>query len=158
MSNEVERAREIDSALKAADAKKRADAEEAAMAGEKLDKILTHLDSLGRRMDAYEEERAEGSSEGEGEIEEKGKPRAPIRSAPTRKRSRIISARLAPLIRLRLTPFSPKFKPTRTGPQRHGARTPNIRGIVNQLLRIAAGQQKNINGILLHGKTLISTR
>jgi hypothetical protein len=54
MSDETERAKEIDEAVKAADAKKRADAEEAAMAGEKLDNILKCLDSLGKRMDAFE--------------------------------------------------------------------------------------------------------
>ena len=46
--SETERAKEIDDAVRAADAKKRADAEEAAMAGEKLDKILTHLDALSQ--------------------------------------------------------------------------------------------------------------
>ena len=55
MSEETERAREIDDAVKAAD-KKKADAARAdAEAGEKLDNILKHLDSLGKRMDAYEE-------------------------------------------------------------------------------------------------------
>ena len=58
--SEMERAKEIDEAVKAADAKKRADAEEAAMAGEKLDKIITHLDSLGKRMDALGETREQG--------------------------------------------------------------------------------------------------
>jgi hypothetical protein len=77
MSDETERAKEIDEAVKAADAKRRADAEEAAMAGEKLDKIIAHLDSLGKRMDAFEAARSkdeEGDGEMEGEIE-KGKPR-----------------------------------------------------------------------------------
>jgi hypothetical protein len=54
-----DRAREIDEAVKAADAKKRADAEEAAMAGEKLDNILKGLDSLGKRMDAFEKKPVE---------------------------------------------------------------------------------------------------
>jgi len=70
MSDEMTRAKEIDEAVKAADAKKRADAEEAAMAGEKLDKVIAHLDSLGKRMDAFEAAR----SKDEDEIE-KGKPR-----------------------------------------------------------------------------------
>jgi hypothetical protein len=77
MSDEMERAKEIDDAVKAADAKKRADAEEAAMAGEKLDKVIAHLDSLGKRMDEWEKSKSkdeEGESEMEGEIE-KGKPR-----------------------------------------------------------------------------------
>jgi hypothetical protein len=76
MNNEMERAKEIDEAVKVADAKKRADAEEAAMAGEKLDKVIAHLDSLGKRMDEWEKSKSkdeEGESEMEGEIE-KGKP------------------------------------------------------------------------------------
>jgi hypothetical protein len=60
--------------VKAADAKKRADAEEAAMAGEKLDRILDCMDALGKRMDALETSRA-ATGDGEGEIEERGKPR-----------------------------------------------------------------------------------
>jgi hypothetical protein len=52
--SEMTRAKEIDDAVKAADAKKRADAEEAMHNGEKLDNILKHLDSLGKRMDAYD--------------------------------------------------------------------------------------------------------
>jgi hypothetical protein len=56
MSDETSRAKEIDDAVKAADKKKadaaaRADAD----AGEKLDNILKHLDSLGKRMDAYDD-------------------------------------------------------------------------------------------------------
>jgi hypothetical protein len=77
MGEELARAKEIDEAVKAADAKKRADAEEAAEAGEKLDKILTHLDSLGKRMDEWEKSKSkdeESESEMEDEIE-KGKPR-----------------------------------------------------------------------------------
>ena len=62
MSTETERAKDVDAAVKAADAKKVADAAKAAAdaaradadAGEKLDLILTHLDSLNRRMDAYD--------------------------------------------------------------------------------------------------------
>jgi hypothetical protein len=76
--SETERAKEIDEAVRAADAKKRADAEEAAMAGEKLDKILTHLDSLGKRMDEFENAARRKDEEGESEVEgeiEKGKPR-----------------------------------------------------------------------------------
>jgi hypothetical protein len=77
MSDEMERAQEIDKAVRAADAKKRADAEEAAMAGEKLDRILDCMDALGKRMDAADAARRkdeEGESEMEGEIE-KDKPR-----------------------------------------------------------------------------------
>ncbi len=59
MSDETERAKEIDEAVKAADAKKRADAEEAAMAGEKLDTLLKCLDSLGKRMDEWEKKQAD---------------------------------------------------------------------------------------------------
>jgi hypothetical protein len=69
----MERAKEIDDAVKAADAKKRADAEEAAATGSKLDQILDCLASLGSRMDAYDKER--GEREGEGEIKEKGDPK-----------------------------------------------------------------------------------
>ncbi len=76
MSDKIERAKEIDDAVRAADARKRADAEEAAMAGEKIDKILTHLDSLGKRMDAYDARWKDKEGEGETEDEiEKGKPR-----------------------------------------------------------------------------------
>jgi hypothetical protein len=58
MSDETERAREID-AVKAAD-KKKADAARAdADAGEKLDVILKCLDSLGKRMDAFEKKDVE---------------------------------------------------------------------------------------------------
>jgi hypothetical protein len=54
MSDETERAREIDDAVKAAD-KKKADAARAdAKPGEKLDNILKCLDAMGKRMDAYE--------------------------------------------------------------------------------------------------------
>jgi hypothetical protein len=63
MSNETERAREIDEAVKAADAKKRADAEEAAMAGEKLDNLLKCLDSLGKRMDEWEMKQADSDDD-----------------------------------------------------------------------------------------------
>jgi hypothetical protein len=72
MSDETERAKEIDEAVKKADARKRADAEEAARAGETLDNILKCLDSisakadsLGKRMDAYEAEkkRVDGSDD-----------------------------------------------------------------------------------------------
>jgi hypothetical protein len=70
MNSEMERAKEIDDAVKMADARKRADAEEAASTGSKLDQILDCLASLGSRMDAYDKER--GEREGEGEIKEKG--------------------------------------------------------------------------------------
>ena len=63
MSDETERAKEIDEAVKAADAKKRADAEEAAMAGEKLDTLLKRLDSLGKRMDEWEKKQADSDDE-----------------------------------------------------------------------------------------------
>jgi hypothetical protein len=43
--SEMERAKEIDDAVKAADAKKRADAEAAAVSGSKLDQILDCLAS-----------------------------------------------------------------------------------------------------------------
>jgi hypothetical protein len=60
MSDETERAKEIDEAVRAADAKKRADAARAdAEAGEKLDTILKCLDSLGKRMDAFEKKPVE---------------------------------------------------------------------------------------------------
>ena len=59
MSDEMERAKEIDDAVKAADAKRRADAD----AGEKLDNILKCLDSLGKRMDAFEKRPVEEAGE-----------------------------------------------------------------------------------------------
>ena len=81
--SEMERAKEIDEAVKAADARRRADAEEVAMAGTKLDKILDRLDgcgkavdSLSHRMDAYEASAAGTGTEGDGEGEiEKDKPK-----------------------------------------------------------------------------------
>ena len=77
MGEELTRAKEIDDAVKAADAKKRADAEEAAMAGEKLDRILDCLNALGKRMDSLEAKHAakkEGESDGEIGEEDKPKP------------------------------------------------------------------------------------
>ncbi len=74
MGEELTRAKEIDEAVRAADARKRADAEEAAMAGEKIDTIIRHLDSLGKRMDAWEKG-ASKDEEGDGEIEERGDPK-----------------------------------------------------------------------------------
>ena len=71
MSDEMTRAKEIDEAVKAADAKKRQDAEELALAGEKIDTIIRHLDSLGKRMDEWEKSK----SKDEEEIEEKGDPK-----------------------------------------------------------------------------------
>jgi len=68
--------------VKAADAKKRQDAAEV---DDKLERILTHLDSLSHRMDAFEASRAatgdkddkdeEGEGDVKGEGEERGKPR-----------------------------------------------------------------------------------
>ena len=55
-----EKAAEIDSTLKDAKARKDADEREA---GEKLDRVLSCLDSLGKRMDAFEE--AEDGNDGE---------------------------------------------------------------------------------------------
>jgi hypothetical protein len=74
--SEMERAKEIDEAVKAADAKRRADAEEAAMTGQKLNRILACMDALGKRMDSFEAERASKKEpEGEGEIGEEDKPK-----------------------------------------------------------------------------------
>ena len=89
MGEELARAKEIDEAVKAADAKRRTDAEEAAMAGEKLDKILTHLDALGRRMDAFEKKPAEeaGEEDREGvDLEDPTKP-SPLAADSIRKDS-----------------------------------------------------------------------
>jgi len=72
MGDEMERAKEIDDAVKAADAKRRADAEASANAGEKLDKILECLDSLSTRMDAYESK--DKDKDEEKEEEDKPKP------------------------------------------------------------------------------------
>ena len=116
MSDEMERAKEIDNAVRAADEKKRADAEVAAMAGEKLDRILDCMDALGKRMDAYEAERAPAKKEeGEGEIEEKGDPKklgADLRKDPIRADSaadeeeiEITRPAMVSRIRLRLIPF-----------------------------------------------------
>jgi hypothetical protein len=54
MTTELERAAQIDADIKAADKARQDAAEEAANHGEKLDNILKHLDSLGKRMDAFE--------------------------------------------------------------------------------------------------------
>ncbi len=87
--SEMERAKEIDEAVRAADAKKRADAEEAAMAGEKLDKIIAHLDALSKRMDAWDEKSKskDEEGEGEGEIERKGQAQRAWRRFAVRKDS-----------------------------------------------------------------------
>src|ERR1700730_12827473 len=100
MGEELTRAKEIDDAVKAADAKRRADAEAEVYNGEKLDKVLACLDSLGKRMDAFEKRPVEEAGEfeklpredgeGDGEIEEKGKPRE--LGADSRKDSRMDSA------------------------------------------------------------------
>jgi hypothetical protein len=64
MSDETERAREIDSAVKAAD-KKRADAARVdAEAGDKLDHLLSCIDSLCNRMDAWEAKEKEKAADG----------------------------------------------------------------------------------------------
>jgi hypothetical protein len=63
MSDEMERAKEIDEAVKAAD-KKKADAARAdAEAGEKIDNLLKCLDSLGKRLDAWEKKQADDSDD-----------------------------------------------------------------------------------------------
>jgi hypothetical protein len=93
MSTELQRAAEIDADIKAADARRKADAEESAMAGEKLDNILKCLDSLGRRMDAYEsaaKEKGESGEDGDDEPEQKGDPKK--LGADSRKDSRMDSA------------------------------------------------------------------
>jgi hypothetical protein len=90
-SDEMERAKEIDNAVRAADAKKRADAEEAASHCEKLDQLLTCLDALGKRMDSFEASRAatgDKDEAGEGEIE-RDKPKE--LAADSRKDSRMDS-------------------------------------------------------------------
>jgi hypothetical protein len=67
-----EKAAEIDATLKAD--KARQDAEERD-AGEKLDKVLAHLDSLGKRMDAFEEADGDDDQEDEEMNREPGEPR-----------------------------------------------------------------------------------
>jgi hypothetical protein len=82
MSDEKERAAEIDETIKKADAKKRADAEKS---GEQLDKVLSMLDSvckkfdsLSGRMDAMETGMADAAKRKDGseekEIKSPGKP------------------------------------------------------------------------------------
>jgi hypothetical protein len=112
--SEMERAKEIEEAVKAADPKKRADAEEAAMAGEKLDRILDCMDALGRRMDVFEAECAPAKKEeGEDEIE-KGKPKELAADsqmvAADAEEIEDYKSRMAPLARLRPIVSLPKFK------------------------------------------------
>jgi hypothetical protein len=102
MGEELTRAKEIDDAVRAADAKKRVDAEKAAHNGETLDKILSHLDSLGQRLDAYDARRKDGADPsdpddgrpGQGEGEEKGKPR-PLGADSVRKDSAVDAEEIA---------------------------------------------------------------
>jgi hypothetical protein len=80
MSDETERAKEIGDAVKAADAKKRADEDEA---GGKIDKLLTCMDSLSKRMDAWdakgaeeeEKKKADAAKKDADKIKEKGDPK-----------------------------------------------------------------------------------
>jgi hypothetical protein len=60
---EETKAKDIEDTLKKHDAKKRADAEEAENHGQKLDVILSHLDSLGKRMDAYDDAKRKDADE-----------------------------------------------------------------------------------------------
>jgi hypothetical protein len=55
MTTELERAAQIDADIKAADKARKDAARADADAGEKLDEILKYLDSLGKRMDAYDD-------------------------------------------------------------------------------------------------------
>ena len=176
MSDETERAKEIDEAVKAADAKKRADAEEAAMAGEKLDTLLKCLDSLGKRMDEWEKKQADSDDDptaksyppsdmnplNRGEIPTHRARSAPIRvrirSEPIWKRSSTSRKRTGPLARSRLTPFSPRSSPTRTGLRRLGARVPCSRGTANGLSPIAAAPRVSIKRILPRGRMSICAR
>jgi hypothetical protein len=90
MTTELERAAQIDADIKAADERRKSDAEEAANHGEKLDNILKCLDSLGRRMDAYEAAKGKEGEDGDGEEEEeKGDPK-PL-GADSRKDSQVRS-------------------------------------------------------------------
>jgi hypothetical protein len=77
MSDELNRAKEIDDAVKAADAKKRADSDEASS---KLDRLLDCMDSMNKRMDSFETSMADSKrKDAEGpegkQIEEKGDPK-----------------------------------------------------------------------------------
>jgi hypothetical protein len=74
MSEELNRAKEIDDAVKAADAKKRADSDEASS---KLDRLLECMDSMNKRMDSFETSMADSKRKGaeRTEIKEKGDPR-----------------------------------------------------------------------------------
>jgi hypothetical protein len=72
MTTELERAAQIDADIKAADKARKDAEEETANHGEKLDNILKCLDSLGKRMDAYDAEREEAKGKEKKPVEEAG--------------------------------------------------------------------------------------
>jgi hypothetical protein len=96
MSDETERAREIDEAVKAADRKKadaaRADAEAEVHNGEKIDNLLKCLDAIGKRLDAWEAKSKADDDDVETAKSEPSSsvnplnddPDKPLRSAPMR--------------------------------------------------------------------------
>ena len=147
MSDETDRAREIDEAVKEAD-KKKADAARAdAEAGEKLDAFLSRVDALCKRMDKRMDELDDDDREptaksyppsdmnplNRGEDPDAPRPlgatRAGIRFASTRKKLSSSRKRMARLVRSRLTASSPRSSPTRTGLRRLGASPPRIHGM-----------------------------
>jgi len=77
MANETERAREIEDAIKKADAEKaRKDAEQ----GEMMDKCLSALDSISKRMDAWEE-KEKAKADAEAKASEESDPKEVVADA-----------------------------------------------------------------------------
>ena len=154
MSDETERAKEIDEAVKLADARRRrADAEAEVHNGEKLDNILKCLDSLGKRMDAFEKKPVE---EDDSDDERTAKSYPPSSMNPLNSGEDPDAARPLGADSIRKDSAAdteeimhfkaangatraiaadlswPIFKAMRTVPRRHGARAPCILGTASR--------------------------
>ena len=78
MANEQQKAAEIDALIKKADAEKEEKAKADAMQGEMMDKCLKALDSISKRMDAWEEKARKDAEAAE---KEKGDPKDVVADA-----------------------------------------------------------------------------